>query len=395
MGRPTIAVIGAGIAGLTAAIAFARHDAEVAIIEQAEVLSAVGAGLQLSPNATALLDRLGLLQDIEPHWHEPDTIRLTSGTTLRRLAEVPVGPNARRRWGAPYGLLHRAALQTVLLAHAVDARGCRLLLGRRASATSPAALRAEIGEIIGRSPDLIVGADGVRSAVRSALPGGTHARFSGDVAWRMLAETTGASDLLDTRGTTAFLGPASHLVAYPLAGDARLTNLVAVAHGLDKAPTPDGVTEDDAARQGLLTAFRAWHPRVRGLVATMREATPWPLFEVPDGAWTADDDIVLIGDSAHAMMPFAAQGAAQAIEDAYELAEAFCRRRGSWADALPAYVARRKGRVAAVRRRTAFNRFAYHARGPVRLARDLLLATRRPESLAADLDWLYGYRPPE
>lgn len=394
MTRQTIAIVGAGIAGLTAAIAFARHGADVAIIEQADRLSAVGAGLQLSPNATALLGQLGVLPDIEPLWREPEVVRLTSGTTLRLLAEVPLGVNARRRWGAPYGVLRRAALQTVLFDHAVKRAGCRIFLGQRMSADDPAGLRLDITGIIGRTPTLIVGADGVWSAVRRALPGDASARFSGNVAWRMLVPAPAAAELSDTGATTAFLGPASHLVAYPLAGDGPEINLVAIVHGRNDGETWNAERNRGEARGMIEPAFRAWHPQVRALVTEMRAAACWPLFEVPDGTW-ASGDIVLIGDAAHAMMPFAAQGAAQAIEDACELADAYCRRRGSPADALAAYVARRKSRIAAVRRRTAFNRFAYHARGPVRLSRDLLLAARRPESLAADLDWLYGYRPPE
>lgn len=386
-----IAVVGAGVAGLTAAIAFARHGAAVTVVEQADEISPVGAGLQLSPNATRIIRELGILEPIERLWHEPDHIRLVSGRDLSVLARVPADRFARSRWGAPYGVLHRSVLQKALLDAAAASGACRIVLRRPVRSTSESGLREDIREISGKAPDLIVGADGVWSNVRRVVPDHGTARFSGYVAWRMMLEGNPGRRPFDRSATTAFLGPSSHLVAYPLASTGTL-NLVAIARGRNPGESWDAA--EDRAATGLATeAFRTWHPDIRAAVGSARETNCWPLFEVAEGSWTNGGDIVLIGDAAHAMMPFAAQGAAMAIEDAFELASALSRS-GPKAipGALTSFVARRRKRIAQVRTRTAFNRFAYHARGPLRLGRDFVLALRGPESLAADLDWLYGYR---
>lgn len=384
----SVAIIGAGIAGLTAAIALTRHGATVTVIEQAAEISPVGAGLQLSPNATRILAALDVLGPIEALWHEPPHIRLVSGRDMRVLARIPAGSFARRRWGAPYGVLHRSVLQKALLDAAAASERCRIVLGRALRPASCDDLRRTVHEIVGEAPDLIVGADGVWSGVRRAVPGHGSSRFSGYVAWRMRLDQGGR--LVEGQATTAFLGPSSHLVAYPLASTGTV-NLVAITRGRN----PGETWAEARAPQGtdLRAAFRGWHPDIRAAIDRAGEATFWPLFEVAGGSWTDGRNIILIGDAAHAMMPFAAQGAAMAIEDAFELATALASAGPkAMGGALPAFAARRQKRVEKVRARTAFNRFAYHARGPIRIGRDVVLGLRGAESLAADLDWLYGYR---
>jgi len=380
----TTTIVGAGIAGLTAALSLARRGITVHVIEQTSSLEEVGAGLQLSPNASRILADLGLLDALSARWTEPDHILLTSGSTLAPLASVPAGAAARRRWGAPYGVLHRASLQAVLL-DAVRAEPlCTLTLNERIE-TAEAALAIA-------PADVLIAADGVWSRLRQAIPGALPARYSGNIAWRFLVPYAAAPSFLNPRTVTAFLGPHAHLVAYPLE-EAKAFNIVAIHAQADAPPEGWSRTGDAAARARLLKAFAGWHSDIRRLLENARDPLMWPLFGCPDGAWT-DGRTVLIGDAAHAMTPFAAQGAAMAIEDAALLA-------GMLADttdtekALRGFEKTRRERVARVRSRGAFNRFAYHARGPVALARNLVLSLRKPEDLAADFDWLYGYRTPE
>ncbi len=379
-----VAIVGAGIAGLTAALSFARHGIESDIYEKAEALTEVGAGLQISPNASRILQELGLLDALASLWLEPEAVRLVSGRSLREIAAVPSGSFARARWGAPYGTLHRATLQGVLLRAVQGNPLCHLHFGTGFDASAPDTLW--LGS--GRNPDLIVGADGVWSKVRGAVTGSGKPQFSGNIAWRFVVDEADAPAILDRSSVTAYLGAAAHLVCYPLK-EASAFNFVAICAG-------GGVGHDwshqaSAAQRTLLSRhFSGWHPDLVNLLHRQVDPTVWPLYEVGAGRWHNNRDTVLIGDAAHAMMPFAAQGAAMAIEDAFELAGAAARR--PVGEALIAFEARRAPRIAHLRQRAAFNRFAYHARGPIRLGRDLVLSLRPPQSLAADLDWIYGYR---
>lgn len=364
-----VAIIGAGIAGLTAALGLARHGIASVILERAAALEEVGAGLQLSPNATRRLETLGLTPALRPHWLEPEAIRLVDGRSGRRLAEVPAGPFAARRWGAPYAVLHRAALQSVLIDAVRSSPLCRLRLD------TPVETLSSLTTLLGEEPQLIIGADGVHSVARAQVSGAGAKRFSGSLAWRWTLYDDRAS-AFDPTAVTAYLSPGAHLVAYPL-GQGRGVNLVAIAQG--SARTAPDSTPPEAR-------FKDWQPALRAALPRPGEARLWPLHEVEDGAWL-DGRVLLIGDAAHAMTPFAAQGAAMAIEDGVDLADAFAA--GGLAG-LPAVLAARRERVARVKARGAFNRFAYHAGGPFRLGRDIVLSLRPPERLAADLDWLYG-----
>lgn len=378
-------IVGAGIAGLTAALALARKGIAAHILEQAPALEEVGAGLQLSPNASRILADIGLLDTLGARWCEPDHVLLASGSSLSPLASVPAGAAARRRWGAPYGVLPRAALQAVLL----DAVGrqplCTLTTGRRIETAEEARTAAPA--------DVLIAADGVWSRLRQAVPGALPAGYSGTVAWRFLVPYRMAPPFLNPRTVTAFLGPRAHLVAYPLA-EMQAFNIVAI-HDLAQAP-PQGWsrTADMSARKKLVDAFAGWHADIRRLLDAAQNPLMWPLFACLDGAWTDGRNTVLIGDAAHAMTPFAAQGAAMAIEDAAFLANRLAEA-PDLGQALRQFETTRRERVAKVRSRGAFNRFAYHARGPLALGRNLVLSLRSPQNLAADFDWLYGYRTPE
>lgn len=386
-GLQHVVIVGAGIAGLTAALALAQKGIASHLLEQAESLEEVGAGLQLSPNATRILDDLGLADALAGRWSEPDHILLSSGSSLAPLASVPAGAAARRRWGSPYGVLHRADLQAVLLDAVHREPLCTVTSGVRIGQSR------QIAAIAGDKGDLVIGADGVWSRLRHEVKGALPARYSGNIAWRFMLPLGDAPACLNPRTVTAFLGPRAHLVAYPLARRG-VFNIVAI-HQCGHAPAENWSSEgDDAARARLAGAFSGWHAQLRRLVEAAETPLMWPLHESPDGPWTDGRRIVLIGDAAHAMTPFAAQGAAMAIEDAAGLA-----RHLAGAADLPAALDRfereRRQRVGRVRARGAFNRFAYHARGPLALGRNLVLSLRRPESLAADFDWLYGYRMPD
>ncbi|MET3599296.1 FAD-dependent monooxygenase [Martelella mangrovi] len=376
------AIIGAGIAGLTAALALARHGISSEIFEQADELTEVGAGLQVSPNAARCLAKIGVLERLESQWREPEAVTLASGKTLRQVASVPVG-EARTRWGAPYGTLHRSTLQSALI-HAVAAEPlCSLKLGTRIDKANESLLAARTE----KPADIIICADGVWSHSRRQIKGAPEARFSGNIAWRFVLSSEDAPGFLKRESVTAYMGPMAHLVAYPLR-DVGGFNLVAIASGASAGEAWH--TEVDSSwKTALERHFKGWHPDLTNLFSADKP-TFWPLYEVGEGHWHNGRDTIAIGDAVHAMMPFSAQGAAMAIEDGFELA-AYLSSSMAVPEAFDAFVARRKPRLATLRKRTNLNKFAYHAAGPFRLGRDVVLKLRTPDSLAGELDWLYGY----
>lgn len=385
----SVAIVGAGIAGLTAALSFARHGIDCDIIEQAGELTEVGAGLQLSPNAARILAELGVMPEIEARWTEPVSVDLASGKSLATLLSLPMGAVARTRWGAPYGVLHRSTLQSALLNAVKDNPLCRLHLGKRIESATVDVIAATTF----RDHDLIVGADGVWSAARFAVPSAPTATFSGNIAWRFTVSENDVPSAIKKSAVTAYLGSGGHVVVYPLK-EVGGFNIVAIALGADPGAT---WRAESSGRQKamLLEQFRGWSPDLLRLLEKAENPTFWPLYQAGPGRWHNGRDTVLIGDAAHAMMPFAAQGAAMALEDAFELAGTMAGSGGGASlplpQALAAFEALRLPRIDKARKRASLNRFAYHAKGPVRIARDFVFSTRPSEAFLSDFDWLYGY----
>ncbi|MER9301873.1 FAD-dependent monooxygenase [Mesorhizobium sp. M0496] len=397
-----VVIAGAGVAGLTAALAFAKRGYSVQVFEQAQRLEAVGAGLQLSPNATRILGQLGVLDRLLPAAVRPEAVVLKDAATLCELARVPLGQAAETRWQAPYLVAHRADLQSALMARVAEMPDIHLTTGARigsvATGTHGITATAEIdGRTITAGGFLLVGADGVWSSVRGLVDSakGTaspRSRFSGELAWRTtIAAQSAAGHAFAAIGApdcvTTFLHPGFHMVAYPVSkGDA--FNLVAFIRGERIAEGWSG-----HADPGILAgAVRGTAPGLARLVEMTGPWLTWPLHTVDQNQpWTTPDGIALIGDAAHAMTPFAAQGAAMAIEDAATLAGIIADSPADPPQSLLIWENLRRPRVARVARRGAINRLAWHAAGPVAIARNLFLKIRSPEKLAADLDWLYGW----
>jgi len=397
-GSRQILIAGGGVAGLTAALAFARHGFSVQLFEKAPRLDEAGAGLQLSPNAVRLLRDLGVLDALSPVAVRPADVTLIDAGTLATLAKVRLGSFAEQRWGAPYLVAHRADLQSALLARVARERDIEIATGASVAdfAVHARGVTASIdrdGRIVEATGRLLVGADGVWSSLRGLADKKGKSRFSGNIAWRAIVRANGPAgailtNLGDANSVRVFVHPRLHLVVYPLRGGATL-NLVAITAG---SSTAEGWTE--RADPSLLgrTAMDGAEP-VRALFGAINSWTVWPIHTVAvDTSWTIGGSFALIGDAAHAMTPFAAQGAAMAIEDAVTLADAVAASDDT-AIPLPTWEAARRARIAKVVKRGALNRFAWHASGPVALARNLFLKSRSPEKLAADLDWLYGWRP--
>lgn len=382
-----IVVAGAGMAGLTAAIALARRGFQVTVIERAPVIEDAGAGLQLSPNATRILDGLGVFEGLTPHAVRPEAIELRRASDFKTIACVPLGQAAEARWGAPYLTVHRSHLQRALLARATSMDAISLVTGAEASAVSFQADGAAVtlrrdGATETMRARLVIGADGVGSKVRPQGP----VQSLPFTAWRSMLPVADADGAVAANGVTAFLHPKFHLVAYPVSGGDEI-NLVAFTRTQRRGDRRDANADD------LLATLSDASPALAALAHRAGRWKPWPLEIVdPSPPWTDARGLALIGDAAHAMTPFAAQGAAMAIEDAAVLARELAGEHDI-ATALKRYEATRRPRVAQVAARGRFNRFVWHAAGPVALGRDMVLRLRHGERLMADFDWLYGWKP--
>ncbi|TPN81919.1 salicylate hydroxylase [Mesorhizobium sp. CU2] len=394
-----IVIAGAGIAGLTAAIAFAARGYRVKIFEQARQLEAAGAGIQLSPNATRILARLGVLDRLLPDAVRPEAVVLKDAKSLRELARVPLGAVGEKRWGAPYLAAHRADLQAALMAEVAQRPDIELVTGAVVTgiAIEPQSVTATVetgGKAMTITGGLLIGADGVWSSVRAELArtvGFAASRFCGELAWRATIPADGAAgrifaDIGAANCVTTFLHPGFHMVAYPVSKGSAV-NLAAFTRGERIAEGWSGHA-DPAILAG---AMRGTAPALAKLVALAGPWTAFPIHTVEQRRWTMPEGIALIGDAAHAMTPFAAQGAAMGIEDAALLANLVADFSGDARQGLTVWENLRRPRIEKVIRRGALNRLAWHARGPVALARNLVLATRPAERLASDLDWLYGW----
>ncbi|MET3597272.1 MULTISPECIES: FAD-dependent monooxygenase [Mesorhizobium] len=395
-----VVIAGAGIAGLTSALAFAGRGYAATVLEQAGQLEAAGAGLQLSPNATRILRRLGVLDRLAVSAVRPEAVVLKDAATLRELARVPLGQAGENRWGAPYLVAHRADLQAALTTRVAEHPEIQLITGAQVTDIAVAPQNIVVtaqrdGGSMEAAGGLLVGADGVWSSVRSQLAGKEPAfrksRFSGELAWRaMVAATSAAGQAFAAIGAadcvTTFLHPGFHMVAYPVSKGSAF-NLAAFTKGERIAEGWSGHADPAI----LASSMRGTSAALARLVAVAGPWTAFAIHTVEQRRWTMPEGVALIGDAAHAMTPFAAQGAAMAIEDASMLADLVADFPADPRQSLAMWENLRRPRIEKVLRRGALNRLAWHAWGPVAIARNLVLATRPAEKLAADLDWLYGW----
>ncbi|WGR74216.1 MULTISPECIES: FAD-dependent monooxygenase [unclassified Bradyrhizobium] len=394
----TIAIAGAGIGGLTAALALAARGFRVVVLEKAERLEEVGAGLQLSPNASRVLVELGLEDRLKLRAVTPDAVCVMSARAGGELLRMPLGEVASTRAGAPYWVVHRADLQSALAGAVSDHPDIELKLGATFEDVAPHAKGLTIVHRSGtiRRNDLasaLIGADGVWSTVRKQLFPDVQPRFSGLIAWRGTFEATQLPREYTARRVQLWMGPNAHLVAYPIAGG-RQINVVAVLPGTWNRPgwsTPGDPSE-------VMDAFAAprWPPSARMMLGAVDSWRKWALFTLPEGCGWSKGPIALLGDAVHAMLPFAAQGAGMAIEDAAVLAQHLtgeaAESAAGIAAALKQYGRARQARVRRVQRTARQQGRIYHFTGPLAIARDLAIRALGPERMLARQDWIYGWR---
>jgi salicylate hydroxylase len=394
----TIFIAGAGIGGLTAALALAAKGFRVVVLEKAERLDEVGAGLQLSPNASRVLVALGLKDRLRLRVVTPEAVCVMSARAGGELLRMPLGEAAAERAGAPYWVVHRADLQSALAATVEDHPDIELRLG---ATFEDVAAHARGLSIVYRSGDArrnelasaLIGADGIWSTVRQHLFPDVQPRFSGLIAWRGTLDATQLPKEYSARRVQLWMGPNAHLVAYPIAGG-RQINVVAVLPGTWN--TPGWSTPGDPFE--VMDAFAAprWPSPARMMLTAVDNWRKWALFTLPEGCAWSKGPIALLGDAVHAMLPFAAQGAGMAIEDAAVLAEHLSGGATETAAgitaALKQYGRARQARVRRMQRTARQQGRIYHLTGPLAIVRDLAIRTLGPERMLARQDWIYGWR---
>jgi salicylate hydroxylase len=395
----TIFVAGAGIGGLTTALALAARGYRVVVLEKAERLEEAGAGLQLSPNASRVLVGLGLADRLAARAVTPEAISIMSARAGAELIRLPLGEAATRRAGAPYWVIHRADLQSALQGAVNDHPDIELRLGCQFEDTASHARGLTVVHRRGdaRVQELalaLVGADGIWSAVRHHLFPERQPRFSGLIAWRGTLDATQLPREYTARRVQLWMGPGAHLVAYPISAG-RQINVVAIVPGTWNRPgwsAPGEPTE-------LKAAFDAsrWPGPARMMLGAVDGWRKWALFTLPDSGDWSDGAIALVGDAAHAMLPFAAQGAGMAIEDAAVLAQCFgdaaVDGSAGAATAMTRYVRLRRSRVARVQQLARSQGRIYHLTGTMALARDLAIKALGADRLTARQNWIFDWRP--
>lgn len=386
-----VIVAGAGVGGLSAALALAAAGRYVIVLERAPALAEFGAGLQLAANATRRLAKWGALEPLQRMATAPEAIDLRAARDGAVIATVPVG-ESQKRWGSVYLVAHRADLLTALTDAAAASPRIEIRLG--CSLEGWHADQAGVRVHVEGRPDLtgaaLIGADGLRSRVRESLaltiPDGP--RYSGRTSWRALLPAESVPAAMLAPRSNLWLGSGAHLVHYPLR-KASVLNIVAVVEDeWTDLNAPDFWASHGSAAF-LASRFQGWSEEIRGLISAAPEWRRWPLYERKAVRTWAHGRVAILGDAAHAMAPFLAQGAAQAIEDADALGLAFAAHPNDEAAALDAYQRARVTRANRVQRASRLQGLVYHLSGPAAFVRDKTMRAIGPDGMAKASDWIY------
>ena len=368
-----VTVLGAGIGGLAVATALAQRGAKVRVLEQADAITEVGAGIQVSPNGMAVLRALG----VGPVGGSSAAVALCDGASGDAVLRMTLSKG--------FELVHRADL-IAALADVARGAGVEICLGARVDSVDAdgdqAALRMVDGTV--SRHDILIGADGLHAKTRTAVLGDIAPFFTQQVAWRALIPGQG-----EPAEARVFMGPGRHLVTYPLRGGA-LTNIVAVEERASWAEEGWNHTDDPA---NLRAAFAGFCPRVTDMLAQVGAVNIWGLFRHPVATQWSRGAVVLLGDAAHPTLPFLAQGAVMALEDAWVLADALAIH-DSRDRAFAAYELRRKARATRAIEAANANARNYHLSGvqkTVAHAGLRLINAVAPQRMLSRFDWLYEH----
>lgn len=378
-----IGVLGGGIGGLTAALALAQRGALVTVLEQAEAISEVGAGIQISPNGICVLKALGIDASLRQTSVKGEEVELRDYKAGRLVTRLNLGLLDE---GQDYYFVHRADLIDIL-ATACRQAGVSIRLLKKAVSVTPGAqpsVTMSNGDVF--TGDLIIGADGLHSVVRQTLNGTIAPFFTQQTAWRAtVPNTMGHPNVAQVH-----MGPKQHLVSYPLRGGA-LVNIVAVQERMDWVE--EGWAHRDRP-ENLQAAFATFGGNVPRLLDAVTDVGLWGLFRHPVAEKWYGENIAILGDAAHPTLPFMAQGAVMAMEDAWVLADSLAGTEDV-ASGLALYQSRRHERCTKIVAQASGNAWKYHLSSrPVRLAAHTamrLMGAMSPKKMMGQFDWIYRF----
>lgn len=393
MSEDRIVIAGGGIGGLAAALALGRHGFPVAVLERAARFEEVGAGIQLGPNAFHALDRLKVGTAIRDEALYISHLRLMNAISGEEITHVDLGEQFRARYGNPYAVAHRGDLHRRLLEACQAEPGIALRTGCEVSGyeQTEAGISAILGtgeRVEGR---LLVGADGIRSAIRRQMLGDGPPRIEGHTTYRSVIPIEQMPEDLRWNAATLWAGAKFHLVHYPLQGW-KVFNLAITTHN----DPPEAVAGKPVSHEEVMAGFKGLHPRAEAIIRHGRNWKAWVICDRDPVERWIDGRAVLLGDAAHPMLQYFAQGACMALEDAVCLAEALADCRSDWRTALSAYLSARLLRTARVQLQSReLGRHVYHPTGVHALLRDQRLRELGNDGIFAQLDWLYANPFPE
>jgi salicylate hydroxylase len=387
-----IAIAGAGVAGLTTALALLQQGFKVDVFEQASQLGELGAGLQISPNGSRVLQALGLEAALKTCVSQAQGKEIRMWNTGQRWKLFDLGEDCLARFGAPYWMVHRGDLHRVLV-EAFNARSDRpvRLNARVVNARSTeAGVTFELNDGSQHSADGLLAADGVHSVLREQLLGEDKAQFTGLLAWRGLVPVERLSAHLQAQVGTNWVGPGAHVITYPVRGG-QLMNVVGI---IEREGWRSESWTERGTHAELLQDFGHWHADVCELMSAIEQPFKWALLgRAPQTGW-AQGNICLLGDAAHPTLPFLAQGANMAIEDAAVMARCLALDEPT-EQALARFEKLRWQRTADIVNRSRDNAQRFHnpqLSDPAK-AVDYVSSEWEPEKVRRRYDWMFEYDP--
>lgn len=383
-----ILIAGGGIGGLTLALALSKRGIACHVLEQRDSFPDEGAGIQIGPNGMRILADLDVADALRPLAGVPHCLRVLDGETARPLAELPLGQSLADRHGAPYWVAHRGDLHGMLEAAALREPSIRITMSATVAAVQQSAdgITLEAGGVHHQGRALIA-ADGIWSKLRAAHFDPTLPRFERKSAARSVIARADAPAGLRANATMAWLAPGAHVVHYPVRGGRDIATIVIVSEDEETR-----VWDSDVVPGWVAERTRGFHTSVQQLLAVPTHWRKWSLHTLPPPARIAAGRIALLGDAAHQVLPFLAQGGVMAIEDAAVLAREIASTGDDMAAALDRYQRARLPRVARVAAASRRNGEIYHMGGVMAAARNVTMRALGGRRIVEGYDWLYGWR---